>query len=282
MIHARRLPSLSDIGGHYDELDRFYREMWGEHVHHGLWLSGRETPEQAARQMVCYIARIAGIKPRDRVCDVGSGYGASARALVECYGARVTAVTLSRSQHVFALSKRHHQDNPAYLCGDWLKVDLEANAYDQVIAIESTEHMVDKAAMCRRAASLLRPGGRLIICAWLAADHLGRWPNRILLEAICDEGRMPGMGSEQDYRNWITAAGFSLVRFEDLTRQVRKTWSVCTRRFAWALLTRRDYRRYLLDQRNRNRAFAMTLFRILLAYWLGAMRYGVFCATLRR
>ena len=77
MIHARRLPSLSEIGGHYDELDRFYREMWGEHVHHGLWLSGRETPEQAARQMVCYIARIAGIKPRDRVCDVDSGYGAS-------------------------------------------------------------------------------------------------------------------------------------------------------------------------------------------------------------
>ncbi len=152
----------------------------------------------------------------------------------------------------------------------------------QVIAIESTDHMVDKSAMCRRAASLLRPGGRLIICAWLAADHLGRWPNRILLEAICDEGRMPGMGSEQDYRNWITAAGFSLVRFDDLTRQVRKTWSVCARRFAWALLTRRDYRRYLLDQRSRNRAFAMTLFRILLAYWLGAMRYGVFCATLRR
>jgi hypothetical protein len=30
---------------HYDDLDRFRREIWGEHVHHGLRHSGRESPE---------------------------------------------------------------------------------------------------------------------------------------------------------------------------------------------------------------------------------------------
>jgi len=29
--------------------DRFYREIWGEHVHHGLWRSGKETPLEASR-----------------------------------------------------------------------------------------------------------------------------------------------------------------------------------------------------------------------------------------
>ena len=32
------------VASHYDELDRFYRDIWGEHVHHGLWLRGEETP----------------------------------------------------------------------------------------------------------------------------------------------------------------------------------------------------------------------------------------------
>ena len=36
------------VAAHYDELDAFYREVWGEHVHHGYWASGRETPEAAA------------------------------------------------------------------------------------------------------------------------------------------------------------------------------------------------------------------------------------------
>jgi hypothetical protein len=36
------------VGGHYDELDAFYRYIWGEHLLHGLWTSGKETPEKAA------------------------------------------------------------------------------------------------------------------------------------------------------------------------------------------------------------------------------------------
>ena len=30
-----------DVARHYDQLDRFYRELWGEHVHHGFWATGR-------------------------------------------------------------------------------------------------------------------------------------------------------------------------------------------------------------------------------------------------
>ena len=47
MITPREVQSAADVAGHYDDLDTFYREIWGDHVHHGYWTTGRETPEQA-------------------------------------------------------------------------------------------------------------------------------------------------------------------------------------------------------------------------------------------
>src|SRR5690349_13484122 len=81
MISPRAEPSREDVATHYDGLDRFYREIWGEHVHHGLWKTGRETPEAATRQLIAEVAERAGIGPGAEVCDVGCGYGGTARVL---------------------------------------------------------------------------------------------------------------------------------------------------------------------------------------------------------
>ena len=43
MIVPRDPQSAAAVADHYDELDPFYREIWGEHVHHGYWATGRET-----------------------------------------------------------------------------------------------------------------------------------------------------------------------------------------------------------------------------------------------
>ena len=37
MIIPLESMGLASVADHYDELDDFYREIWGEHVHHGLW-----------------------------------------------------------------------------------------------------------------------------------------------------------------------------------------------------------------------------------------------------
>jgi len=38
------------------------------------------------------------------------------------------------------------------------------------------------------------------------------------------------MGTESDYRKWFSNAGFVLESFEDVSAQVRKTWTICVRR----------------------------------------------------
>jgi len=285
--------SSAAVAEHYDELDHFYREIWGEHVHHGLWLRGDESSETATRQLVEAVAERAKIFRENgdeksrlfRVCDIGCGYGATARQLAREFGAEVTAITVSPAQFEFAISLNNvngANENAAprvkFLLGDWLKNDLPDAAFDAAISIESSEHMADKAAFFSQANRVLQNGGRLVVCAWLARENASRAESRFLLEPICREGRMPSMGTESDYRRFFQNAGFELERFDDVSASVKKTWPICVRRFLVALFRHPRYARFLFNRHRRNRIFALTIFRIWLAYNIGAMRYGIFTA----
>ena len=270
--------SPAAVARHYDDLDVFYREVWGEHVHHGLWRGRTDTVETAVVSLAEHVAQAAQIAPDHHVCDVGSGYGATARLLARRFGARVTALTVTPSQKAFADSVEPGATNPRYLLGNWLENDFSDRTFDVVIAIESTEHMPEARGFFQEAARTLKPGGRLVVCAWLAREQPRPWQIRLLLQPICREGRLAGLGTETEYRRMLESAGFHLERFEDLSGAVARTWTICARRFLGGLWGKPAYRRFLLDARNPNRVFALTLFRIRLAYALGVMRYGVFTA----
>jgi tocopherol O-methyltransferase len=266
------------VGAHYDELDRFYREVWGEHIHHGLWQTGRESADEATRRLIAVVAEQAGVQPGDRVCDVGCGYGGTARALAKEYGAKVTALTVSRSQYEHVLAIDPDATNPTYLLLDWLASGFEPSCFDVVIAIESTEHMADLASFFGQVARVLKPAGRLIVCAWLSRENPRFWERRSLLEPICREGRLRGIGSASEYRSLAQAAGLVPVSFQDVSRQVKRTWPICAWRVARGLLREPSYRQFLVRGKSSNKVFAFTLLRIWLAYELGSLRYGILTA----
>jgi len=283
MIVPHRTVGPSDVAEHYDELDWAYRLVWGIHVHHGLWVTGRESVEQAVCALVDRVADAAGIGRGDAVCDVGCGYGATARHLHRTRGARVTGITLSALQQREAERLGGGLDGVVVLLGDWLDNRLPSSAFDEAIAIESTEHMADKERCFAEVRRVLRPGGRFAVAAWLAAERPRSWEVQYLLEPICVESRLPGMGSAADYRHMLEAAGFTVLEEHDLTRRVKRTWTLCIRRtFARAFQDPR-LRAYLLAPagRARQRDFLRALFRIRLAYETGAMRYGLFAAERR-
>jgi tocopherol O-methyltransferase len=267
-----------DVADHYDELDRFYREIWGEHVHHGLWERGDETPEEAVLNLVALVVKRGRVGAGARVCDVGCGYGATARMLAFDFGATVSAITISPAQYRHALSDRGGAHNPEYLLCDWLKNDLPSGAFDAVLSIESSEHMQDKEMFFAQAHRVLRSEGRIVVCAWLSAESPTALQRRHLLEPICREGRIPGMGAESDYRKWFSDARLVLESFEDVSAQVRKTWTICVRRLLLNLLRQPGYLRFLFNTRARNRVFAITISRIWLAHAFRIMRYGIFTA----
>jgi tocopherol O-methyltransferase len=267
MITPRIAQTRDAVAAHYDELDPFYREIWGEHVHHGFWITGRETPREATDALVDHVAEQLALVPGMQVIDIGCGYGAAARRIGARHGVAVTGVTVSAVQAAHAPGIARHMD--------WLGNDFPDAAFAAAYAIESSEHMVDKQRFFDEARRTLCPGGRLVVCAWLARDAPSAWEVRHLLEPICREGRLPSMGDEADYRRLAEQAGFRVRIMEDISREVRRTWTICARRIAARLITDRRYVRFLVNARARNRIFLLTLVRLIAAYRTGAMRYCV-------
>jgi len=278
LISAASQFDAAVVADHYNELDVFYRALWGEHVHHGLWVNGQESPEVAVRHLVDVVAKEAQIKPGDHVIDIGCGYGAAARQLAQYYGAEVTAITLSSAQHAYAQTVTA-DTNPLYLLADWLTTDF-SRRFEAAIAIESSEHMPDRDEFFRRAYKALEAGGRFVVCAWLSSEAPSPMEVAWLLRPICDEGRLPCLPTLNELAASAKAVGFEVVNTQDCTRAVRRTWGIIFRRMIGSLLTDSRYRAFLLDPRRRNRIFALTVVRLWLAYRVGAMRYGI--VTLER
>ena len=92
VILPKQPQTLRAVASHYDALDSFYREIWGEHVHHGYWATGRESVTEAAVALVDLLAQRLRLEPGQRVCDIGCGYGATAHYLAEHHDLDVTGV----------------------------------------------------------------------------------------------------------------------------------------------------------------------------------------------
>lgn len=272
MIYPRRVPDSAAVADHYDELDPIYRSLWGEHVHHGLWATGSETSQEAVTALSDLVAARLDFRAGDQLVDIGCGYGATARRFA-AQGAVVTGLTVSHAQYRAAPPAT----DVRLLCRDWLENALPDAAFDGAYAIESSEHMADKPGFFAEARRVLRPGAPLVVCAWLAGPLPRRWQVDHLLEPICHEGRLPSLGSAADYRAMAEAAGFGCEDYTDISASVARTWRLCTWRFMRAMVMDARVRRAAISARNR--LFARSLPRLMLAYRTGAMRYGVFTFT---
>ncbi len=271
-------PTIDGAASHYDDLDSFYREIWGEHVHHGMWLTGKETDTEAAENLVTLVAKLGGTGKDTDVCDVGCGYGATAKILAERYGANVTGMTISKMQWRYA---QEHNDVPGkttFLLRDWYQNQLPDNRFDVVETVESLEHMPDLPTFFRECYRVMKPGGRLVAVAWMSCENPSALSKRHLIDAITRESQIAGVRPESEFRAAALAAGFTNYQFNDYAQQVKKTWPLCAWRTVKGFFTKPHYRSFLFSSKNPNRIFALTLFRIWLAYELGVQRYGVFSA----
>jgi tocopherol O-methyltransferase len=254
-------------------------------LHHGLWSAEdavRERPHAsplaAQEALTDALATLANIQRGQHVLDVGCGMGGSSIRLARQRHCEVTGITLSGVQRRWASmgAWRNGVTNAVrFRQADAERVTFEAASFDVVWSIECTEHLFDKAAFFRRAAGWLRPGGRIAICAWLAAEDADRPGQREQVEAVCDSFLCPSLGSFSDYTGWMTAAGLRVEHTEDWTARVARTWELCderVRRFGLPWLAR------LIDIRQ---ATFLDNFKTLLdAYRSGAMQYG--CIVARR
>ncbi len=267
--------SKPEIQFHYDLSTLFYRLLWGQHIHHGLW-DADESPEIAQLNLTDTLAGLAQVQAGQRLIDVGCGMGGSSIRLAKRYGAEVIGITLSPVQRLWASAAARLEGVAGQTTFKRLDAEVaqfEPASADVVWSIECTEHLFDKPAFFKRAATWLKPGGRMTICAWLAGPRAGEPAGAEEVRKVCEGFLCPSLGSAEDYIHWMTDAGLQVEPVRDWTERVAETWSICHRRVQQ---TRVRWLARLIDRQTAQ--FLDDFTTILDAYRSGAMSYGCFVA----
>lgn len=263
--------AVDDIREHYDQLSPLYRTFWGEHIHHGYW-HGDESAAEAQINLTRELARRARIAEGDRVLDVGCGLGGSALLLAKDYGCRVEGISISPKQIASAAheaDRRGLQDRASFSVMDANHLQIGEPVYDVIWTIECSEHLFDKPRFVSTAARLLKPGGRLALCAWLAGEDLDR-KRRQLVEEVCRGMLCPSLGTMRDYVDWMRDAGLEVQSSDDVTENVARTWDLCRPILNFPLV-----KTLLAAGSPRLHDFASSFTSISDAYRTGAMAYGM-------
>lgn len=111
------------------------------------------------------LVELAGLRPGDRVLEIGCGTGQLARPMVR-RGLAVTAVELGAE--LAAVARRELAGSAEVVVGAFEDVPLDDDAFDLVVAATSL-HWIDPAVRLAKPARILRPGGALAV---VSTEHV--------------------------------------------------------------------------------------------------------------
>jgi SAM-dependent methyltransferase len=223
----------TEIAEHYDRAHALYLELWGEHLHHGLFddeARGGEPlpPPLAQERLVEALAAPLGIARGERVLDLGCGVGGSSRFLHRRAGAEVVGITISAVQTAEATRRREPGGGESFAVADIESLPFASASFDVAWAVESLSHVLNRAHAMREIARVLKPGGRVAIADWfrgVEADNRER-----LLRRVEKGFLVPPLAPLAGYEALLAQAGLRPVASRVLTRAVAPTWDHCLAR----------------------------------------------------
>jgi cyclopropane-fatty-acyl-phospholipid synthase len=152
---------------HYDVSNDFFALFLDKSMTYScaIWSRDDETLEEAQVTKLELVCTKLGLKPGERLLDVGCGWGAFAVHAAREHGVHVTGITLSEPQA--ARARQRAQDEGV---ADQVEIrvmdyrDLAGETFDAIASIGMVEHVgaVNIDPYSRTLAGLLAPGGRLL------------------------------------------------------------------------------------------------------------------------
>ncbi|TNF60400.1 MAG: class I SAM-dependent methyltransferase [Burkholderiales bacterium] len=170
-----RANSRRNIHAHYDLGNAFYR-LWldGTMNYSSAWFERPDMDmEEAQRAKVRRTLRMAGVRPGDRVLEIGCGWGALAEMATTEFDAGITGVTLSTEQLDFARQRLASLGRQADLRLQDYR-DIADGPYDAVCSVEMIEAVGQEywPTYFKAVHRLLKPGGQACIQSIVIDDAL--------------------------------------------------------------------------------------------------------------
>jgi cyclopropane-fatty-acyl-phospholipid synthase len=206
--HDRR-----SISAHYDEDSEFFLTFLdGRHrcYTQGVFESDDEPLEDAMTRKMDIALDAIGVKPGDRVLEIGGGWG----AFVEHAGKRgieVTTLTLSQESERYLGDLIARENLPATVVRQHFLRYACDERYDAIVNMGVTEHLPDYKSTLRKYRELLKPGGSVYLdaLAMRTKYNVSTFMSRYIY---------PGRQSPlllHEYLRYVARSPFELVRVED-------------------------------------------------------------------
>ncbi|MFS4093161.1 class I SAM-dependent methyltransferase [Streptomyces sp. AF1A] len=167
-LHTRSSDKRA-ISHHYDVGNDFYELVLGPSMVYSCAYWGAadngDTLESAQRDKLELVSAKLGLKPGQRLLDVGCGWGAMAIHAAREHGVSVVGITLSQEQAAYARKRVADEgltDRVEIRVQDYR--DVADGPFDAISSIGMAEHVGAERYLeyARRLYDLLRPGGRLL------------------------------------------------------------------------------------------------------------------------
>jgi cyclopropane-fatty-acyl-phospholipid synthase len=209
--------SQKNIHAHYDLGNAFYQLWLDDSMNYSAAIFQGDLSQPMAQAQATKVRRAlaeAGVKPGDRVLEIGCGWGALAEMACTEFDASVTGVTLSTEQLAYAKDRMQRLDLAA-------RADLRLQDYrditdapfDAICSIEMVEAVGREywPTYFATVAKLLKPGGKACIQSIVIDDALfQRYVNStdFIQQYIFPGGCLP---CPRELRAQAQAAGLEVV-----------------------------------------------------------------------
>ena len=156
-----------NIAHHYDEDPDFFLlflDTRHRAYSQGIFERDDEPLEDAIARKLDFARDAVGLKPGDRVLDIGGGWGAFTEYGGRL-GARVTSLTISRESEAYISGLIADQGLPCEVRREHLFEHHPAEPYDAIVNLGVTEHLPDYERSLAVYYRLLKPGGSIYLDA---------------------------------------------------------------------------------------------------------------------
>jgi arsenite methyltransferase len=158
---------------------------------------------------------LAKLNPGEIVLDLGSGGGIDVLLSAKRVGPAGKAYGLDMTEEMLALANENKlksgMENVEFLKGEIEHVPLPDNSVDVIISNCVINLSADKSAVLREAFRVLKPGGRFAVSDVVTRGEIdSQIRESILLWVGCVAGAL----EENEYREKLSAAGFSKIEIE--------------------------------------------------------------------
>ncbi|WP_320066133.1 class I SAM-dependent methyltransferase [Micromonospora sp. RTGN7] len=207
------------------------------------WQAWGDTFERGGAAVTHRLLELTGLRPGERVLDVGSGCGEPALTAARVVGPSGRLLGVDVSPAMVDIARRRAADLPqaGFEVGDLADLALPAHSFDVVLSRWALMFLPDRATALRALHDILSPGGRFAAAVWGPPQEamVVGLPFRAIIPRL--QGPTPpppvppdapgpySMADPERCHAELTAAGFADVRVERLEAPF---WIESPQRFA--------------------------------------------------